>query len=520
MSEALIERITASNLTPEARALAKELARVLGQEDAAPAEIHHASEILDRLLALPWADPAPPPQADPEVLAEAIDTGQYAPSFFRRILADWLLTAHLDRHSANSLLIAGPAGSGRRTLIEGAAAALELPSVTIDLVGSRSESDLFGQAAGQARGSIGSLARALAQTGERRCLVILANVNWAIANWPDHGTSLLALLIDRQARSEWRDNYLDVAFDLSATMFAITADGGGSLPPEVVERLTVIDCPGYTRGRRVEITRNKLWNQISDEFGLGTTVELGEDAAGALVNEFAPEAGFSATALALREIARRMAAAPDSDRTPHVDAQILTQMLGKPRAYYRAETAYARPGMCRSLLLGPQGASVQVIEAVPVPGGRYYLSPEGTPTPVNKIFDTAYYYVRSRMTELDISARQLYEYGYKINHTLENADHDVESLSLAVLVALVSVLRDRPVDAETAVIGEMNQNGMLMGGIGLPHRLLAAQRSGLRRVILPRANAFDIEDLPPGLENDMTLVMVADADQAIRVALS
>ena len=89
-----------------------------------------------------------------------------------------------------------------------------------------------------------------------------------------------------------------------------------------------------------------------------------------------------------------------------------------------------------------------------------------------------------------------------------------------MLVSLISALRDRPIDPETAVVGEMNQNGVLMGGPGLAHRLLAAQRAGIRRILLPRANAPDIEELPPGLESDLTLVMVSDADQAIRVALS
>ena len=105
-------------------------------------------------------------------------------------------------------------------------------------------------------------------------------------------------------------------------------------------------------------------------------------------------------------------------------------------------------------------------------------------------------------------------------HNLVGVDADVESLTLAVLVALVSSLRDRPVHPETAVVGEMNQNGHLMGGIGLAHRLLSAQRAGIRRIILPRSNAPDVEDLPAGLEQDMTLIMVSDADQAIRVALS
>ena len=516
---ALVDQIASAELSDEARAVAIEVARVLEQPETAAAEAFQAREYLGHLLSLPWAEPGPPPNADPETIAAECDIGQYAPAFNRRLLVDWMLSAHR-AETPGAAMLCGPAGSGRRSLAKRVAGALGLEVAVIDLVGTAGESDVLGAGSSQTRGSIGSLARALIEIGTRRGVIVLANLQWAVANWPDRGAGLLALLDDPVSRCNWRDQYLDVGFDLSSTLFVLTADGSGAVPPEMLDRMLLVDCPGYTRSERARIAGTQLWEEIKARFAVTDPVAIGEDAAEALVTEYIPEPGLAATSIALTEMARRVAAAPDGSTPPLIDAAGLGQMLGKPRRYYRDEAGYARPGACRTLLLGAQGANVQLVEAVPVPGGRFYLTPEGTAAPVNKACDTAYYYVRSRMTELDISARQLFEYGYKINHNLGASDHDSETLSLAVLVALISVLRDRPIDPETAVVGEMNQNGVLMGGPGLPHRLLAAQRAGIRRVLLPRANAPDVEELPPGLDTEITLVMVSDADQAIRVALS
>ncbi len=520
MTDALVEKIDATPLSGEARVVADELARALGHSETPAPEAIQTGAFLKALLDLPWAASNPAPLGDPEQLAAAIDIGQYAPAFYRRMLIDYLLSSHLDAESApGAVILSGPPGSGRRHLIRRAADELGLSLAIVDLSRTANDSDIFGHSSDQGRGQIGALTRALTKLDNRRGVVVLANINWALTHWPDHGANLLNLLTDPNSRTHWRDRFLDVEFDLTDTRFAITVDGMSGLAPEYAERMPVIDCPGYTRDARAEIVAGALWGQVKERFAIDGPASFDADAAQALVTEYTPEPGFAHTRIALTELARHLAAMPDGAATQSVDAPKLREILGRPRAYFRAEREFTQPGMVRSLPLNPDGAA-QLIEAVPVPGGRYYSTPDGTSPAMSKVCDTAYYYVRSRMTELDISARQLYEYGYKLNHNLVGVDADVESLTLAVLVALVSSLRDRPVHPETAVVGEMNQNGHLMGGIGLAHRLLSAQRAGIRRIILPRSNAPDVEDLPAGLEQDMTLIMVSDADQAIRVALS
>ncbi len=123
------------------------------------------------------------------------------------------------------------------------------------------------------------------------------------------------------------------------------------------------------------------------------------------------------------------------------------------------------------------------------------------------------------MTELDISARQLYEYGYTFNHRVAGDNRDAPAMSLTVLVALVSALRDKLVDPELALTGDMALGGKVLGVGGLDHKLLAAHRDGIRRMIIPRANEPDLDDLPDSLASEMSIITVGDVEQALRVAL-
>jgi ATP-dependent Lon protease len=175
--------------------------------------------------------------------------------------------------------------------------------------------------------------------------------------------------------------------------------------------------------------------------------------------------------------------------------------------------------MAKGILGSVEGASVEVMEVATVPGSRGFTVAGQQTDEMSRVIDVAYNFVHSHMTELDVSARQLYEYGYTFNHRIASDNRDAPSMSLAVLVALVSTLRDKLVDPELALTGEMALGGKVLGVGGLDHKLLAAHRHGIRRMIIPKANEPDLDDLPDTLANEMSIITVDDVEQALRVAL-
>ena len=171
MTDALVEKIDATPLSGEARVVADELARALGHSETPAPEAIQTAAFLKALLDLPWAASNPAPFGDPEQLAAAIDIGQYAPAFYRRMLIDYLLSSHLDAESTpGAVILSGPPGSGRRHLIRRAADELGLSLAIVDLSRTANESDLFGHSSDQGRGQVGALHPGANQVGQSpRC---------------------------------------------------------------------------------------------------------------------------------------------------------------------------------------------------------------------------------------------------------------------------------------------------------------------------------------------------------------
>ena len=186
-----------------------------------------------------------------------------------------------------------------------------------------------------------------------------------------------------------------------------------------------------------------------------------------------------------------------------------------------------RPGIVKGLALCPEGALVEVIEVAVIPGAEGFGVVGSGNEMIVKMIDLAYHHIRSRMTEMDISARQLYEYAYRAN-LVESAKADYrfmaegitgQFLGLAVVVAFLSQIRDRVVDPELALVGEITLNGSVVGGPGIQHMLLSAHRNGIRRLVVPGECREDLVDLPSDLDADISIIEVDNVEQAIRIAL-
>ena len=524
--EELQLRLDTLALPEEARATARARAASIRGVEPASLEYVDTQYYLDHLLRLPWG-PAPETRVDPLMLPDQLRMGHYTPEFVHEALVEFLASAYAGpTNGALSRLpvpvFAGPEGTGKRTLGRKIGAAIGRPVVVVDLRLMASDAGLFGAMSDRGRGQPGAIVEALQQAGRRDAVVVLANIEWAIRTWEDHGLSVINLVFNEGERRRFRDRFLDVEFDLSDVLFALTTNALDFLPPEVYARALPVECTGYVAARKLELVEEQILPALLAKHGLEPSdFDLQAEAAQVLVTEYALEAGVAVLEAVLDEACRKVAAGKllKHEAPEQIDPEMVRKLLGVPRKYHGAMEQLGQPGMAKGILGSIEGASVEVLEVATVPGSRGFMVTGQQVDEMSRVIDIAYNFVRSRMTELDISARQLYEYGYTFNHRIPGDNRDAPAMSLAVLVALVSALRDKLVDPELALTGDMALGGKVLGVAGLDHKLLAAHRHGIRRMIIPKSNEPDLDDLPDTLANEMSIVTVVDVEQALRVAL-
>lgn len=482
-------------------------------------------DFLTQIAQLPWK-PSARSGVSPKNLPDlpTVNIGQYVPAYMHRRLMDFIATypAHDSKNLDQIPVLVGPPGTGKRTLTERIAHVLNMPVREIDLGFMAHDGYLFGTPSDRSLAESGALIRAIMDSGRPDTVIVLRNLGLAVEQWPDRGLDLLQLLTNYKSRQRFRDRFLNIEFDLTDILFVVHLNSTDELPEIIGDQTFLIDCPGYTSDMRKHLAITSVMPKILDTYGLEPTdVTLGEDAAGDLIKEYANEPGLYSLQNVLHELVRQLAAKKerDEDWQGSIDSAILRDLLGAPCNEHLSIKAAPKPGVSKGIVLSKLGASVEPLETVVIPGEKYFSLIDSQNTALYRATDTAYHFVRSRMTELDISARQLYEYGYQIGHQIHPTNQDSAVMGLPMLVSIVSILRDRPVDPELALVGELTLNGQLLGVTHLNHRLLAAERAGIRRVILPKATSNAVAELPPDLHSRISLVMVNDVEQAIRVAL-
>lgn len=524
--EALEAKIKENSLPPEAAEVAT--VRLSMLRTAAPDSFEHVDgrHYLNELLAVPWAEP-PAAAVDLDGLRKAVDLGAYAPQSLNETMVEFL--AELYSRGAAALpadrptpVLIGPPGIGKRTLARKIGEAIGRPVEIIDLRLTENDSDVFGASTDRVRGRPGWIVRALQRAGRRDAVIVFAGVEWAVRSWPDHGLRLLRFVFDPAERRHFRDRFLDVDMDLSQALIILTTSSLQFLPPEVENEIVALEWAGFTRRRKIELAKSTLIPDLQERHGLtDEDFFTSDESLGVLIDEYTDEAGVADLQRQLGELCRKVAASAAAGKpTPQpIEPEGIRKLLGPPRSYGAEGQVFVRPGMTKGLVETSAGASLQVVEVAVVPGTEGFGSAGQVSDALARIVDVAYHYVRSRMTEMDISARQLYEYAYRVNVRGQADEAESPMLGLAVAVAFVSQIRDRPVDPELALVGEITLNGKVLGAPGLQHKMLAAHRNGIRRVVLPKENLHDLEELPDELKAEIAVIAVDDVEQAIRVAL-
>jgi ATP-dependent Lon protease len=525
----LRERIDKAGLPPEAR---READRELARLERIPSISPESSVIrtyLDLLVSLPW-NVSTEGELDVNRAREVLDADHYDLDKVKKRILEHLAVRRLKQERGLSergrepiLCFVGPPGVGKTSLGQSIARAMGRKFARASLGGVHDEAEIRGHRRTYIGAMPGRVIQAIRRAESNDPVFMLDEVDKIGADWRGDPSSALLEVLDPEQNKDFRDNYLDVPFDLSRVMFITTANTLDSVPPALRDRMEVLQLSGYTEDEKVHIALQFLLPKQLEAHGLRADEVLFEESSLRLViRQFTREAGVRNLEREIAGVLRRAAAliaAGEAEGAVLVDTERVRDALGKRRFYDESAERIDRPGVATGLTWTPTGGEIVFVEAAVVPGkGELRLTGQLGEV-MRESAAAALSYLKTRAADLRIDRRLFEENDIHVHVPAGAQPKEGPSAGVTVLAAMASILTGQPVRDDLAMTGEITLRGRVLPIGGLKEKVLAAHRAGIRRVLVPKRNEADLDDIPADLRREMDIVLVESIDQVLREAL-
>ncbi len=421
------------------------------------------------------------------------------------------------------LCFVGPPGVGKTSLGQSIARALGREFARMSLGGIHDESEIRGHRRTYIGALPGRIIQTLRRAGANDPVMMLDEVDKVGADWRGDPSSALLEVLDPEQNYNFRDNYLDLPFDLSRVMFIATANSLEPIPPPLRDRMEILELSGYTEEQKVHIARRYLLPKQIKANGLKEEeISLDDAAIRRIVNEYTREAGVRnlerEIATVCRKVAMRIA---EGQAGPfQVTADQVHEMLGRPRFMEEVAERIDRPGVVTGLAWTPVGGDILFIEAAMTPSKENRLILTGQLGEVmRESAQAALSYVESNALALGIDPKVFEDKNIHIHIPAGATPKDGPSAGVTMTTAVASLASGRKARSDVAMTGEISLRGKVLPIGGLKEKVLAAHRAGIKTVIMPKRNEPDLEDLPKDLRDQMRFVPVSDVSEVLAEAL-
>jgi ATP-dependent Lon protease len=520
--EELRQKIESAKMSRDAQATAeKELDR-LSKMPPQAAEYTVSRTYLDWLIALPWSK-STRDVVDVGKAKEILDEDHYDLDKVKERILEYLAVLKLKTNMKGPILcFVGPPGVGKTSLGRSIARALGRKFTRISLGGIRDEAEIRGHRRTYVGALPGRIIQGIRKAGSNNPLFMLDEVDKIGADFRGDPSAALMEVLDPEQNSEFSDHYLEVHFDLSKVMFITTANVLVTVPPALLDRMEVIEIPGYTDHEKVEIAEQYLIPRQLEANGLTTSnIRFEEAAIRLLISEYTREAGLRNLEREIGNIARKVARKVVEGATgkTRITKDAVVQFLG-PRKYYRevAERTMS-PGVATGLAWTEAGGNIIFVESSTMKGGKSLTLTGRLGDVMRESAQAALTYVRANADDVKIDA------GFYENHDVHvhvphgGVPKDGPSAGVTIATSLVSLLTGRPVRADVAMTGEITIKGKVLPVGGIKEKILAARRAGICKVILPRQNEKDLIEVPDIVKQGMEFIFVDGLAEVLENAL-
>ncbi len=516
----LQERLDAAQLPKAAHTEAEKTLRRLRQMPLAAPDYQVLRNYLETILELPWHDETED-RLDLPHAREVLDADHYGLDEIKERILEHLAVLKLNPAAKSPILcFVGPPGVGKTSLGQSIARALGRKFERFSLGGMHDEAELRGHRRTYVGAMPGRIIQAMRRVGVRNPLLMLDEVDKLGRDFRGDPASALLEILDPAQNFEFRDNHLDLPFDLSHTFFILTANSLDTIPGPLLDRLEMIRLAGYTLEEKMEIATRYLFNRQREQAGLSEAqLQLPNDTLKRIVERYTREAGVRELERMLGRIARKVALKVALAEASEVEVQpgMLPDMLGAERFLPEEARRRLPPGVATGLAWTETGGDVLYIEAIRLPGKEELTLTGQLGQIMQESARAARSYIQSRGQDLGIENAN--EGGLHIHVPAGSIPKDGPSAGITMATAIASLLLGRPTRRDTAMTGEITLSGLVLPVGGVKDKLLAARRAGINRIILPKQNEKDLRDLPENARAELSICFAECIDDVLAAAL-
>jgi ATP-dependent Lon protease len=526
----LRERLKSADLPEEVRKEAdREMSRLDRLSTQAP-DYNVGRTWLELILELPW------PKSKPEIAPEGSETAINIPAA-RQILADdhyglkdvkERILEHLGVLKLNPnakapiLCFVGPPGVGKTSLGQSIARALGRKFERLSLGGMHDEAELRGHRRTYIGSMPGRIIQAIRRAAVNNPVLMLDEVDKMGRDFRGDPAAALLEILDPEQNKTFRDNYLDLPFDISKVFFVMTANTLDTIPQPLLDRMEVVRLAGYSEEEKVEIARRYQIPKQLKESGIPTEACVLSDAAlRTIISRYTREAGVRQLERAIGRVMRKIAlkvAEGNSDRL-EIGMAALTDLLGPERFSPEEARKDVPAGVATGLAWTEAGGDVLYIEAALLKDGKGLSLTGQLGDVMQESAKTAQSYIWSHAGEFSIDQSLFRRYGVHVHVPAGAIPKDGPSAGVTMTTALTSLYTGLPVRSDTAMTGEVTLSGLVLPVGGIKEKMLAARRLGIRRVIIPKQNEKDLRDLPEDARNDMEFIFAGHVHEVLQAAI-
>ncbi|TVP53682.1 MAG: endopeptidase La [Gemmatimonadales bacterium] len=421
------------------------------------------------------------------------------------------------------LLFTGPPGVGKTSIAQSIARSLGRKYVRISLGGARDEADIRGHRRTYVGAMPGRIIQGMRQAKTKNPVFLLDEIDKLGVSFQGDPSAALLEVLDPAQNYAFTDHYLGIPFDLSEVLFIATANYADRIPAPLLDRMERVDFSGYTEREKLEIARRYLLPRQRREAGLEEDeLNIDDDAIRSVISQYTREAGVRQLERTLGKVARKVARkiAGDEVETFDATAEEIRELLGRPRVHPEKMRIHDTIGVATGMFYTPMGGDIMFVEASVMPGEGGLVLTGQLGDVMKESGRAAWSYAKASHRDFEIPEKLMKGVEVHIHVPAGAIPKDGPSAGITMATALVSALSGRKIRRDVAMTGELTLTGRVLPIGGVKEKVLGAVRAGITEIILPSENEADLEDIPEAVSETLTIHLVKELDDVIKIALA